>query len=290
MKGKYMKVKRVVLSTLTVVMIASQLCGCAAVSKDELEEMISETETVTIETAEPLIVGERETREDSESTEAETESETATSAKTIEDLVKEVAKVSDFTEEELESIAEDARVYEAYGSDAETAFDMAMKDAVYGKSNGQQDYAVTLPQVVDENGNPYPTDEYGGVIIPETTAPEETTQVAENETPTSEKPYAGLEITLDERDEDTGRITRIYGDNQYYVIIDTDGTEYVYDNLTEALNRLSILDYEKTQEELAAAGFVEWDGTLSGKDSLAMTDEELRQSMNDPNSPNGYIQ
>ena len=143
-----------------------------------------------------------------------------------------------------------------------------------GKSNGQQDYAVTLPQVVDENGNPYPTDEYGGVIVPETTAPEETTQVVENETPTSEKPYEGLEITLEERDEDTGRITRIYGDNQYYVIIDTDGTEYVYDNVTEALNRLNILDFEKDRDP----DLIEWDGKLNTEEDAAMTNEELRQS------------
>ena len=143
----------------------------------------------------------------------------------------------------------------------------------YGKSNGQQDYAVTLPQVVDENGNPYPTDEYGGVIVPETTAPEENTQVAKNETPTSEKPYEGLEITLEERDEDTGRITRIYGDNQYYVIIDTDGTEYVYDNVTEALNRLNILDFEKDRDP----DLIEWDGKLNTEEDAAMTNEELRQ-------------
>ena len=182
-------------------------------------------------------------------------------------------KNAGFTDEEVESIVEDARVYEAYGSSAEIAADMAIKDAVYGKSNGQQDYAVTLPQVVDENGNPYPTDEYGGVIVPETTAPEENTQVAKNETPTSEKPYEGLEITLEERDEDTGRITRIYGDNQYYVIIDTDGTEYVYDNVTEALNRLNILDFEKDRDP----DLIEWDGKLNTEEDLAMTNEELRQ-------------
>ena len=150
---------------------------------------------------------------------------------------------------------------------------MAIKDAVYGKSNGQQGYAVTLPQVVDENGNPYPTDEYGGVIVPETTAPEETTQVAENETPTSEKPYEGLEITLEDYDEDTGCNTRIYGDNQYFVIIDTDGTEYVYDNITEARNKLSMLDSERNRDP----DLVEWDGTLSGKDTLATSDEEMKQ-------------
>ena len=245
------------------------LCGCSSTAKNVADTTSSAVDGAAVSESTENVTSMPET----EVTTEETEGETTTSAKTIEDLVKEAAKVSDFTEEELESIAEDARVYEAYGSDAETAFDMAMKDAVYGKSNGQQDYAVTLPQVVDENGNPYPTDEYGGVIIPETTAPEETTQVAENETPTSEKPYEGLEITLDERDEDTGRITRIYGDNQYYVIIDTDGTEYVYDNLTEALNRLNILDFEKDRDP----DLIEWDGKLNTEED-ALTNEELRQS------------
>ena len=256
------------------------LCGCSSTEKNFAETTSSAVDGAAVSESTESVTSMPET----EVTTGETEGESAASAKTIEDLVKEAAKVSDFTEEELESIAEDARVYEAYGSDAETAFDMAMKDAVYGKSNGQQDYVVTLPQVVDENGNPYPTDEYGGVIIPETTAREETTQVAENETPTSEKPYEGLEITLEERDEDTGRITRIYGDNQYYVIIDTDGTEYVYDNVTEALNRLNILDFEKDRDP----DLIEWDGKLNTEEDAAMTNEELRQAIED-GRVHGYV-
>lgn len=265
-----MKIKRVVLSTLTVVMIASQLCGCAAVSKDELEEMISETETVTIETAEPLIVGERESREDETETTEVTEAESKT---IIEDLVNEAAKIAGFTDEEVESIVEDARAYEAYGSSAEVAADMAIKDAVYGKSNGQQDYAVTLPQVVDENGNPYPTDEYGGVIVPETTAPEETTQVVENEIPTSEKPYANLQLTLDADDEEFGYNYKVYGDNEYFVITDEYGTVYEYDNLTEARSCLCNIRYEKNRDP----DLIEWDGKLNTEEDLAISNEELRQ-------------
>ena len=154
-----------------------------------------------------------------------------------------------------------------------------------GKSNGQQDYAVTLPQVVDENGNPYPTDEYGGVIVPETTAPEETTQVAENETPTSEKPYAGLEITLDNDNEEYGYNIKVYGDDEYFVITEENGTIHEYDNLTEARNCLSIIKFEKDRDP----DLIEWDGTLSGKDTMAMTDEELRQSVNDPNAVHGKV-
>jgi|GEM_PF-4574480 len=245
------------------------LCGCSSTAKNFAETTSSAVDGAAVSESTESVTSMPET----EVTTGETEGESAASSKTIEDLVKEAAKIAGLTDEEVESIIEDARVYEAYGSSAEIAADMAIKDAVYGKSNGQQDYAVTLPQVVDENGNPYPTDEYGGVIVPETTAPEENTQVAKNETPTSEKPYEGLEITLEERDEDTGRITRIYGDNQYYVIIDTDGTEYVYDNVTEALNRLNILDFEKDRDP----DLIEWDGKLNTEEDLAMTNEELRQ-------------
>lgn len=248
---------------------AVMLCGCSSTAKKVADTTSSAVDGAAISESTESVTSMSET----EVTTGETEGETVTSAKTIDDLVKEAAKVSDFTEEELESIAEDARVYEAYGSDAETAFDMAMKDAVYGKSNGQQDYAVTLPQVVDENGNPYPTDEYGGVIIPETTAPEETTQVAENETPTSEKPYEGLEITLENDNEEYGYNIKVYGDNEYFVITEENGTVHEYDNLTEARNCLDTIAFEKDRDP----DLIEWDGTLSGKDTLATSDEEMKQ-------------
>lgn len=249
---------------------AVMLCGCSSTAKNVADTTSSAVDGAAVSESTENVTSMSET----EVTTGETEGETATSAKTIDDLVKEAAKISDFTEEELESIAEDARVYEAYGSDAETAFDMAMKDAVYGKSNGQQDYAVTLPQVVDENGNPYPTDEYGGVIVPETTAPEETTQVAENETPTSEKPYAGLEVTLDNDNEEYGYNIKVYGDNEYFVITDENGTVHEYDNLTEAANCLDAITSEKDRDP----DLIEWDGKLNTQEDAAMTDEELRQS------------
>lgn len=257
------------------------LCGCSSTAKNFAETTSSAVDGAAVSESTESVTSMPET----EVTTGETEGESAASAKTIDDLVKEAAKVSDFTEEELESIAEDARVYEAYGSDAETAFDMAMKDAVYGKSNGQQDYAVTLPQVVDENGNPYPTDEYGGVVVPETTAPEETTQVVENETPTSEKPYANLPLTKDADNEEFGYNCKVYGDNEYFVITDENGTVHEYDNLTEAVNCLDAITSEKYRDP----DLIEWDGKLNTEDDMAMTDEELRRSMNDPNSPNGYI-
>lgn len=245
------------------------LCGCSSTAKNFAETTSSAVDGAAVSESTESVTSMPET----EVTTGETESETVNSAKTIEDLVKEAAKVSDFTEEELESIAEDARVYEAYGSDAETAFDMAMKDAVYGKSNGQQDYAVTLPQVVDENGNPYTTDEYGGVIIPETTAPEETTQVAENETPTSENPYANLPLTTDADNEEFGYNYKVYGDNEYFVITDENGTVHEYDNLTEARNCLSSIRSEKRRDP----DLIEWDGKLNTEEDLAVSNEEIRQ-------------
>lgn len=46
---KFMRVKRIVLSILTVAILASQLGGCAAVQKNELLEMLEQGETITIE-------------------------------------------------------------------------------------------------------------------------------------------------------------------------------------------------------------------------------------------------
>lgn len=247
------------------------LCGCSSTAKNFAETTSSAVDGAAVSESTESVTGMPET----EVTTGETEGETVTSAKTIEDLVKEAAKVSDFTEEELESIAEDARVYEAYGSDAETAFDMAMKDAVYGKSNGQQDYAVTLPQVVDENGNPYPTDEYGGVVVPETTAPEETTQVVENETPTATVSEEGKELTYEYTNDELGYTLKVYGDDEIFVVTENDtGDVHKYGNLTEYRNYVSIRDSEKNRDP----DLIEWDGKLNTEEDAAMTNEELRQS------------
>ena len=245
------------------------LCGCSSTAKNFAETTPSAVDGAAVSESTESVTSMPET----EVTTGETEGESAASSKTIEDLVKEAAKIAGFTDEEVESIVEDARVYEAYGSSAEIAADMAIKDAVYGKSNGQQDYAVTLPQVVDENGNPYPTDEYGGVVVPETTAPEETTQVVENETPTSEKPYANLSLTMDADDKEFGYNYKVYGDNEYFVITDENGTVYEYDNLTEARNCLCNIRYEKDRDP----DLIEWDGKLNTEEDAAMTNEELRQ-------------
>ena len=257
------------------------LCGCSSTAKNFAETTSSAVDGAAVSESTESVTSMPET----EVTTGETEGESAASSKTIQDLVKEAAKIAGLTDEEVESIIEDARVYEAYGSSAEIAADMAIKDAVYGKSNGQQDYAVTLPQVVDENGNPYPTDEYGGVIVPETTAPEENTQVVENETPTSEKPYANLSLTKDADNEEFGYNIKVYGDNEYFVITDKNGTVHEYDDLTEAANCLDELASEKDRDP----DLIEWDGKLNTEEDAAMTNEELRQSVNDPNAVHGKV-
>ena len=272
MEKPFLFKKVILIAILTMVM----LCGCSSTAKNVADTTSSAVDGAAISESTENVTSMPET----EGTTEETEGDTATSAKTIDDLVKEAAKVSDFTEEELESIAEDARVYEAYGSDAETAFDMAMKDAVYGKSNGQQDYAVTLPQVVDENGNPYPTDEYGGVIIPETTAPEETTQVAENETPKASVSEEGKELTYEYTNDELGYTLKVYGDDEVFVVIENDtGEVHKYGNLTEYRNYVSIRDSEKRRDP----DLIEWDGKLNTEEDAALTDEEIRERIE-----NGY--
>ena len=53
MSGKYMKLKRVILPTITIVIIASQLFGCSSASKQEAYDMLQETEQIELEYAVP---------------------------------------------------------------------------------------------------------------------------------------------------------------------------------------------------------------------------------------------
>lgn len=53
MSGKYMKIKRVLLPTITMVIIASQLFGCSSASKQEAYDMLQETEQIELEYAVP---------------------------------------------------------------------------------------------------------------------------------------------------------------------------------------------------------------------------------------------
>ena len=53
MSGKFMKVKRIVVSTLTMVLVASQLMGCSAASESELLQMLHNNQEIAIEVAIP---------------------------------------------------------------------------------------------------------------------------------------------------------------------------------------------------------------------------------------------
>lgn len=54
MSGKFMSVKRLIIPTLTMVVIASQLMGCAATSQSELLQMLQNGEQIEIEVASPI--------------------------------------------------------------------------------------------------------------------------------------------------------------------------------------------------------------------------------------------
>jgi len=53
MSGKFMSVKKLIIPTLTLVIIASQLCGCAATTQSELLTMLENGEAIEIEVASP---------------------------------------------------------------------------------------------------------------------------------------------------------------------------------------------------------------------------------------------
>lgn len=54
MSGKYMSVKRIIVPTITMVIIASQLMGCAAMTSNELLDAINNGDQIEIEIAVPL--------------------------------------------------------------------------------------------------------------------------------------------------------------------------------------------------------------------------------------------
>lgn len=54
MSGKFMDVKRIVIPTLTLAIIASQLMGCASVSKSELLTLLEQGDNIEIEVASPI--------------------------------------------------------------------------------------------------------------------------------------------------------------------------------------------------------------------------------------------
>lgn len=65
MSGKFINVKRLVVPTITLVLIASQLMGCAAASQSELLQMIQNGESIEIEVAKPAFATEEQGTETS---------------------------------------------------------------------------------------------------------------------------------------------------------------------------------------------------------------------------------
>ncbi|MBQ2886451.1 MAG: SH3 domain-containing protein [Alphaproteobacteria bacterium] len=63
MSGKFMKIKRIVIPTLTMVIIASQLMGCQAATQDELLTMLNNGEAIEIEVAAPINEEQGETKQ-----------------------------------------------------------------------------------------------------------------------------------------------------------------------------------------------------------------------------------
>ena len=59
MSGKFMKVKKIIIPTITMVIIASQLMGCAATTQSELVDLINRGEQIEIEVAAPLAENEQ---------------------------------------------------------------------------------------------------------------------------------------------------------------------------------------------------------------------------------------
>lgn len=59
MSGKFMGIKRIIIPTITMVIIASQLLGCAAVSKSELLTLLEQGNEIEIEIASPLAEAEQ---------------------------------------------------------------------------------------------------------------------------------------------------------------------------------------------------------------------------------------
>ena len=54
MSGKFMSIKRIIIPTITMVIIASQLMGCAAANQNELLQMLQQGDAIEIEVAVPI--------------------------------------------------------------------------------------------------------------------------------------------------------------------------------------------------------------------------------------------
>ena len=253
--------------------MAVVLCGCAAVTKDELQTMIEESETISLEIAEPLDVDRLGTKENESETGEETSSEgllegetESVRDKSVEEWMEDIEAMGRYTVEELESIEEDAKVYEAYGSSPEQAVNMALADAVNGKTNGSVDMTFTLPVVVDENGVPYPTDPSNGQpIIPET---EESVKDSESTNFTMENiaqengnvngenvaQTAGvskrdtLPLTKETDCNSNGWPMKVYGDNEL-IVVTVDGVEHEFNSVSEYRDFTYNWEFEHDEEQ-----------------------------------------
>ena len=54
MSGKFMKIKRIVIPTITLIIMTSQLLGCSSVTSKEMLDMIDRQEAIVIEVPEPI--------------------------------------------------------------------------------------------------------------------------------------------------------------------------------------------------------------------------------------------
>lgn len=242
--------------------MAVVLCGCAAVTKDELQTMIEESETISLEIAEPLDVDRLGTKENESKTGEETSSEglleeetESVRDKSVEEWMEDIEAMGRYTVEELESIAEDARVYEAYGSSPEQAVNMALADAVNGKTNGSVDMTFTLPVVVDENGVPYPTDPSNGQpIIPETEEPakesESVNSTMENVAQESENVNKkDLPVTIESDDDGYGNKVVVRGKWEVVEVTTPDGVTHTLHSEDEYMQFLVQWDFEHDEEQ-----------------------------------------
>lgn len=64
MSGKFMKVKRIIIPTITMVIIASQLMGCGAVTQNELVQMLKAGEQIEINVYEPEYIQDEQGEQD----------------------------------------------------------------------------------------------------------------------------------------------------------------------------------------------------------------------------------
>ena len=53
MSGKYMKIKRIIIPTITMIILASQLFGCASTNQQEAYDMLNQSEQIELEIAVP---------------------------------------------------------------------------------------------------------------------------------------------------------------------------------------------------------------------------------------------